>query len=140
LKSLKSLKDRVRKAADQIATAGVPGTIALDLSMAWNRDNRPIISKVQSQMYPLIAHTRARQFFDEHKENLYRWCSDAGVLGVVVFDFSLRLRPNDQWGMDGMTMWFPTTREDEPENPDYRIFHSNFSRGIPGVTNLDDEE
>lgn len=70
LKRLSQIKNRIRKAADQIKNANLPGIIALDLSFARNQGNRPIISQVESQLYLMIAHAKNNQFFGEHEQEI----------------------------------------------------------------------
>jgi hypothetical protein len=111
--------------------------IALDLSLAWNRNNTPIISRIQSQMHVMIAHAQSRQFFDEHARDIHRWVAGKGVLAVVVFDSWIRLRADDHWGLDGMTAWLPTTSDEEQAERDYRLFYGGFVRGVPNLTDLD---
>ena len=109
LKSLVQLRKHVRKAAQQIANTELPGVVALDLSLARNRQNLPIVSQIQSHLYVPVAHLAEQQFFDEHHQDIYRWVANAGVRAVLVFDFKVRLRPNQKWGLDGMMTWLNGT-------------------------------
>jgi hypothetical protein len=136
LKTLSQLKEHVRKGARQIANVQLPGIIALDFSLAWNRDNLPIVSQIHSQFYVMLTHTRGNQLFDDHHQNMYRWVANSGVLGIVIFDFRVRLRPDRQWGLDGMMNWLPTTHDDERANHDYKVFYNSFMKGVPNLTNL----
>ena len=140
IKSLAQVKHHIRKAANQIGKSQIPGVIALDLSLAWNRSNAPIISRIQSQMYLMILEAQGRQFFDKHHEDIYRWIAGKGVLAVVAFNFRIRLRQEDHWGLDGMTTWLSTTGGDEQAQPDYRKFYDGFWKGIPNVKDLEAED
>lgn len=72
LKNIEQVDERIWEAVDQFKRAKIPGVVALDLSFAWNRANRPMISQIQSQMYLMILHQRARQFFNERHDKLNR--------------------------------------------------------------------
>jgi hypothetical protein len=139
-RNIHQVEKHLRKGAKQISNQGIPGVIALDLSMAWNQENRPIISKLHSQMYPMIAQLRSHQFLDQHHQDIFSWVGGNGVLAVVIFDFSLRLRPNNQWGLDGMTTWLSSTGEDQGMVADYQLFYRNFVRGIPNLKDLSEHE
>ena len=136
MKTLSQLEEHVRKGAKQIANATLPGVIALDLSLARNRQNVPIVSQIQSQLYVPMAQLADQQFFDKHHEQISRWVSGKRVLAVLVFDFRLRLRSTEKWGLDGMMTWFQTTHDDEQANRDYGAFYGGFLKGVPNVTDL----
>jgi hypothetical protein len=118
----------------------MPGVIALDLSLAWNRSNAPIISRIQSQMHVMILGAQGRQFFDRHHEDIYRWIAGKGVLAVAAFNSRIRLRPDGDWGLDGMTTWLSTTGGDEQAERDYRKLYDGFWKGIPNVKDLEAED
>jgi len=137
LKSLSSVENHIRKGAKQIAKTKLPGVIALDLSLARNQQNLPIISKIQSQWYVPLAQLADQQFFDEYHQDIYRWVAEKGVLAVVVFDFRVRLHIDQHWGLEGMTCWLCTARDDEQANQNYKAFYAGFLRGIPNLADLD---
>lgn len=136
IKSAKRVKDHVEKAADQIEKSKNPGVIALELSVAWNRKNLPIVSRLQSQSHVLIAKAQGDQFFDEHAMDIFRLVNGKGVLAVVAFAFRIRLRPDNQWGLDGMTTWLSTAEDDQGKQK-YETIYRGFLAGIPNLTELD---
>lgn len=140
LKSLSGLGEHVAKGAEQIRKASVPGIVALDLTMARNQNNRPIVSRLQSQWYVPITQAKNDQFFDEHHADIYRWVAGSGVRAVLVFEFTLRLRPDGQWGHDGMMCWMPTTHDDVEAERDLRGFQTGFLKGTSNVEGLTREE
>lgn len=129
LKNIERVDERIWEAVKQFERARIPGVVALDLSFAWNRANRPMISQVQSQMCLMILHQRARQFFDERRSELTRILATTQVRAFVVFDFTLRLRPNQRWGLDGLTTWF----DPEVRDPQFRAFYGKFVPAILGM-------
>jgi hypothetical protein len=130
----------IRKAADQIKRAGLPGVVALDVSLARNPENQPIKSQVLSQMYVGRVLASNYQFFDEYHQDINRWVSGTGVRGVLVFDFAVRLRLDRQWGLDGMMSWLPTTHGDDQAEREYVAFCDGFLRGVPNLEDLTAEE
>ena len=135
LKSLSQFGKRVRQGINQVSRTKLPGIIAVDISLARDQNNAPIISPFESQMYRLIAPFAANQLFDKHHVDVFRWVRGTGVIAVVLFDFTVRVRPNDEWGLDGMVTWLCTTFDDEA-NRKYESFWDGFSRGIPNVRPL----
>ncbi len=136
VKSLDQLDRHIKKAADQIQGAGRPGIIAIELSLAWNPKNMPIISRLQSQMYVTISVLKATQLFDRYQTDIYRWVHDHGVLAVLVFEFSIRLRQDNQWGLDGMSAWLETTQGNEHAKADDRLFYDRFLAGVPNLEHI----
>ncbi len=138
IKSPEQIKRHIKKAADQIARSNLRGIIALELSLAWNRKNLPIISRLHSQMYVPISVAQARQLFDKYHEDIYRWVRGKGVLAVLVFDFRIRLRPENRWGLDGMSTWLDTTQDDEQGKLEYKLFYDGFLAGVPNLKHVDE--
>jgi hypothetical protein len=91
-------------------------------------------------MYVPICVLQGRQLFDKYHEDIYRWVRDQGVLAVLVFDFRIRLRPNNQWGLDGMSTWLDTTQDDEQAKRQYKLFYDRFLMGVPNLKHVDGEE
>ncbi len=136
IKSLDQLNRHIKKAADQILRAGRPGIIAIELSLAWNPRNMPIISRLQSQLYVTTSVLKATQLFDRHHTDIYRWVRGHGVLAVLVFEFSIRLREDNEWGLEGMSTWLETTEGDEHAKADYRLFCDRFLAGVPNLEHI----
>jgi hypothetical protein len=134
LKSFKSLKQHIRTAAEQIAKRKRPGVIALDFSLVWNRKNAPVLSLLQGQLLPVIMQTRARQFFDEHRQDIHRLVADRRVLAVLTFDFATRVLPDGKsWGHEGMMSWEKTTPDQDRADRELDTFYEEFMKGVPNV-------
>ena len=129
LKNIENVDRHIRKAVDQFARAQIPGVIALDLSFAWNRTNRPLISQIESQMYLMILNQRARQFFKDRADELNLIMATTQVRAFVVFDFAARLRPNQKWGLDGLATWF----DPEVQDPQFITFYDKFFQAVLGM-------
>ncbi len=136
IKSLTQFERRIGKAADQIQRIGRPGVIALELSLAWNPNNRPIISRLQSQMCVAIARLKATQLLGRYHKNIYERVNGYGVCAVVLYDSTIRLCQDNEWELDGMWTWLETTRGDEQAKSDYWLFYKSFLAGIPNLEHL----
>lgn len=83
LKSIKKLKARVRSASGQIVRARVPGIIFLDLELAINPDNAPLVGP---DLKTLENETIAwfERFWSQHKEQMVRWIDRHHVFGICL--------------------------------------------------------
>lgn len=135
LKSTKTrqLENNVRKGADQLRRQGLPGIIALELSLSRNQSNQPIISQIQSQMHLMIADAKNRQFREKYGAAIRRWVAGAGVRAVLVIETSFRVRPDRQWWHDGVLSWVPTALDDEEADPLFNAFYQGFLKGVPNL-------
>jgi hypothetical protein len=70
IKSMHQIGRHIKKAARQICRANRPGIIALELSLAWNPRNVPIISRFHSHMYLTISVMQGQQLFDRYHEDI----------------------------------------------------------------------
>jgi hypothetical protein len=142
LKSRKpsQLERRVRKGADQLKQQGLPGIVALELSLSRNQSNRPIISQIESQLYPMIADAKNRQFRDRHGDAIRRWVAGTGVRAVLVIETTLRLRPDRRWSLDGTLSDVPTTLDNEQPDPLFIAFYDGFLKGVPNLEDSGTEE
>ena len=129
LKNIENVDKRIHEAVDQFTRAKIPGVVALDLSFAWNRTNRVLVSQIESQMYLMVLHQRAHQFFEKRQDELNRILATTQVRAFVVFDFAARLRPNQQWGLDGLTSWF----NPEVQDPQFNSFYDKFFQAVLGM-------
>ena len=132
-RNISQLKKRLREGADQLMRQGLPGIVALDLSLSRNQSNQPIISQVQSQMYLMIADAKNRQFREKHGDDIRRCVAGTGVRALLVIDSTLRLRTDRQWWHDGMLSWVPTTLDDEQADPLFEAFYDRFLTGVPNL-------
>ena len=98
--------------------------IALDLSLAWNRKNAPVTSQLHSQLLVDVMRQRAWKLFNDHREDIYEWVADQGVLAVVAFDFATRVVPEQKSAAhEGLMTWFETTHEHEQAVRQFRAFN-----------------
>ncbi|MEZ6049169.1 MAG: hypothetical protein R3C11_27055 [Planctomycetaceae bacterium] len=64
LKTIRAFKENVKNAADQVRLAGIPGIVALDLTLAQNPANRHITSSLESQLFVQLSQARSSDFFE----------------------------------------------------------------------------
>ena len=132
LKTIAALDENIRDAAEQIRRAGIPGIIALDLTLAQNPTNRRITSSVESQLFVNLSHAKNNDLFNRNCDSIRRQVAGKGVLSVWVFESTLRLMEDRTWSHDCSSFWFDTTK-DGMEDRLLDQFKSRFLRGVPNL-------
>jgi hypothetical protein len=127
------LKKHIVKAATQLRDQGLPGIIALELTLRRNPTNRAVTSSLESQMYFMISGAKNRQFREEYGERIREWVKGSDVKAVMVLESTLRLLPSRQWWHDGMLSWVPVSFDDDHEDPLFEAFYKQFLDGVPSL-------
>jgi hypothetical protein len=115
-------RGRINKAARQIKKAGLPGIIALDMSIAWNKKNIPITSQLQNRVYNQMFDVEAAKFLAKHVPWLGKNGISDKVLGIVIFKFSVHV-VDGKWSPRRNAMW----HEFRKSGPD-SLFNRFFER------------
>ena len=132
LKTIGALDENVKDAANQIRRAGIPGIMALDLTLAQNPTNRRITSSLESQLYVHLSHRKYNHLFDKNAERIRQLVAGKGVLAVWVFESTLRLMKDRTWSHDCWSFWFGTTKN-EKEDRLLGQFQAGFLSGEPNL-------
>lgn len=129
IKSENSAKAQIKKAIDQLIRGKRPGVVAVDMSLAWNEQNRPIMGSIHNAIFNMKLDAQTRQFFDRHKLWIEDRCTGKGVLAVVVFNFMIRLI-EDKWCPHRHATWcdLPQTQD---ESRVYESFKTRFCSVTP---------
>lgn len=133
LTSPRGLKDHVKKGADQIQRAGVPGIVALDLTIARNRKNVPMISPLWNQHRHFLRDAKNRQFHERYSADFIELGVKTGMLAVLTIEFTLRVSPEQKWALEGAMFWLPTTGGEKHAEQQFCRFQSGFLGGMPNV-------
>ena len=137
VKNVARLAKHVRKAGDQIQKAGFPGIIALDTTVALNRDNDRINTPIpDDEFWSLYRHALNRSIRGIH-DTIMECVRGKSVCGIVFHDQQVRYQSNDEWSLCGMTMRLRTAREDHHANRLFSIFEDRYLTGPPDMKYLD---
>jgi hypothetical protein len=136
VKNLANLEEHVRKAADQIHKAGLPGIIALDTSTALNRENERIWAPIPDKEYGRLYKEAMRQFTAEYHDRIQDWVRRKRVRGLVIHDQQVRLPPSGHWGLEGMTEFVCTARENQRRRREFATFEKQYVKGLPNLRHL----
>jgi len=128
IKSENNAKERIRKAIEQIIKAKRPGVVAVDMSLAWNEHNCPIIEPIHNALLDMKLEAQGRQFFHRHKAWIEERCIGKGILALLVFNFVMRLREG-KWRPHRHAVWF-----DLPQTQKESRLYESFKRKFCSVT------
>lgn len=136
IKKVTKLEKHVRKAADQIKKARLPGIIAIDTCVALNRDNERITAQIPDEQFGPLYKQPLKHFMDDFHDNIQDWVRGKGVRGLVIHDQQVRFQPNGEWSLVGMTMCVNTARENHRHNREFDMFQERYTTGLPNVEHL----
>lgn len=109
VKGYKKLLGRVAEAAMQILEAGIPGIIAIDLTIPRTKDIKLTTSRLLDGIHEMEADQRKERYFQEHENQLLDCVKGTGTLAVLVFE-SVVKRPQYKDREHIVTrLWFHTT-------------------------------
>jgi hypothetical protein len=136
IKNHSNLKDRVRKAAEQIQHSQLPGFIAIDTSVALNRENERISVPMLDEIFMRIHKKALNEFIRHYHDDIQRWVRAKGVRGIILHDQQVRYLEGDAWCTSGMTLWLETIRFNARMSKEYAIFEQKYKLGIPNVEDV----
>jgi hypothetical protein len=128
VKCVRQASKRINAAARQIEKSGIPGIIVLDMAIAWNPKNVPMISPLWNQMFDHICDLRCQDFFDKRRDLIIEHGMGKGVVGVVAFDF--RTRYVGHWHQHRTADWFDMEGPAD-ERQLFQSFYDGFCAVIP---------
>jgi len=86
IKNLKRFEGRVRAAMEQAVRAGTPGAALIDLTIALNRANAPVISNESDAQYGTRTKARLSAVAYEHSKKLVEWAKGTTVRGIILLN------------------------------------------------------
>jgi hypothetical protein len=136
-RTVSGLEKHVKKAAKQLKDQGLPGIIALELTLRRNPMNRGVTSNLESQMYFMTSEAKNRQFREEYGEQIRNWAYGSGVKAVMVLESSFRVLPDRGWWHDAMLSWVPVGLDDNHDDALFEAFYRRFLEGVPNLAKSD---
>jgi hypothetical protein len=133
LKNIQNLQQRIRKAVKQIQCSGLPGLILLDLSLAFNPENRRI-RQMPDAVFWSEYDKNFRATWHDYQPKVQEIMARGGdVLGIVVHDYHIRQQDND-WQLAGMTIRIPTEARSAKQQQDFDTLSILYVYGLPNQT------
>jgi hypothetical protein len=136
IKNTTKLEKHIRKAADQIKIAKLPGIITLDTCIALNPHNERVTTPIPDEQFGPLYSKAIKRFIDNHCNNFRNWVRGRGARGIVIHDQQVRFRPNGEWALEGMTMFVNFASKNNRRKRDFAIFAKQYKTGLPNVTHL----
>jgi len=136
LKTRKTIRDRISRAANQIERARLPGIIALDCTQALNPRNSRVILESPERSFALSWFERLQNFVATFHNDAQKWVRGNGVLGMVVQDHLILQTQEKEWGLRTMHCWVDTTRSNQRRGRQYNEFRIAYGKGLPNLGKL----
>ena len=133
IKNVAKLEQNVRKAAKQIQGVGVRGFIALDTSVALNRENERITTPIPDKQFGLLYRDALNEFIHQYHDRIQQWVRGKGVRGILFHDHQVRFCEDGVWSLVGMTMKLNTARHNQCRNREFHAFASRYEKGLPNL-------
>ena len=139
LKSKKptQIKSKICQGALQLGKSGLPGIVALELTISRNHRNVPMISQIQNQLYPMIAQAKGRSFTDEFGATIHACSVGTGLTAVLVNEFTFRYSHSNGWHHDGLSHWVAIKSATGEVDQLFSKFYDCFLGGFPKLVDLD---
>jgi hypothetical protein len=125
-----SLKDNVRKAADQIEKSGLPGIIIADISQSLNSTNWRVPQEMSDARFDSAWNARVRSFQSAYEGQLLDWTEGKGVLGVIVIDSILRSHVTRGWTFELFAFSMHLCPFNARRRRLFKSFDSQFQRAV----------
>ena len=133
VKSTGNLGKCIKKAADQIEKAGIPGIVALETSLLFNQGNVRIDLPIPDADFgPRYAHA-LREHIRMYHDKIQEWVRGKGVRGIVFHDQQVCFEPSGEWSLVGMTMALPTAQTNQRRNREFKDFEKSYWKGLPNL-------
>lgn len=129
VKSESQIEKHIRKAARQIEGTGIPGHIAIDVSLVFNRENEHLIGVGDAELTRVHRVTRKR-FGDDYFQRIKGWMRGRDIRSVILIDHLVRQHPVDGWGFDSLAYFIPLSPDNQRRHRDFEKFRSQFVSGL----------
>ena len=133
VKSMSNLEKLVRKAGDQVLNSGLCGIVALDLSLALDRDNVRIDAPMSPTTFRDLYSADVDQFVQKYQPRMQEWVRGKGVRGVECHDHKVRHVQGGQWALESFTFAICTARDNQRRRREFHLFNSSYQGALPNV-------
>lgn len=130
-KSIDNFEKHVRKAAKQIEQSRKPGVLVMDVSLAVNRDNQPILQPVSDEDFAMAHKKATKAIFDDYFRRFKDWIGGREVRGVVLVQHWLRQTLQDGWGCDTCWSFASLSPDNQRRHRQFEAFRKGFEAGFP---------
>jgi hypothetical protein len=128
LKSINSMRSRLKGATKQIKRSQLPGIVAVDASVALNPKNEALVVPDPQNFGRDHYNPFWQQYTHYHFDDLRKWISGGDVRGILFQDHHLI----KDWGLASMTFQFPGSHHES----EFFAFANAYAKGLPNLTGL----
>lgn len=138
LKNAGNIDSRVKKAIEQIGRSGLPGVIALDVSVALNRDNLRITECLPHENFGQLLQDEIGRFREKHALEIMGRVGSVPAIGVLFMYHQVRMWTPTEWGLDTMTCPLGLIGDTAKGDKEFRMLWESFKTGLPGLRDLNE--
>ena len=130
VKSEAQFEKRFRNAASQVDNAGVKGFIVMDMSIAFNAENAPLVSDDNIREMQVAHRVKMKAFVDALHASMKEWLRGREVRGLLIIDHIIKHEPaRKDWPLETFNYFVPFTQHNQRRHREFNAFQEKYSRG-----------
>jgi hypothetical protein len=130
LKNIERLEERFKSARDQIDKARLPGIVALELSVAWNRQNVRLPVSGHEDEFAALFSQSLKKFADDNIETLRRLSRGSDVRGVIIHTTHIWDAKDGDTCAIGFSYGIPTVQFNRRREMEFYRFKARYDLGL----------
>ena len=134
LKADSQFEKRFREGTRQIERSGIPGYIAIDITLAFHPANTPIVD-VSDKKVTLAFELARSAFVDEYYKRMKVWLRGRDVRGLVLLDHLFIFRSPSHWELSTFTFFVNFSPDNDGRTTEFETFQRAYMRGLSSPAN-----
>jgi hypothetical protein len=123
-------KQRMREAAEQIGTSGVPGVIVTDISQSLNSTNWRVPLEFSDPGFDSAWTANMSRVTARFAAPLIDWTRGKNVRGVILLNHILRYTPTQVWRMELLGASIPLSPSNQRRRREFELFDTKFQQAL----------
>jgi hypothetical protein len=133
LKNADKIEQRFRNAADQIERAQLPGFVALDLTVAFNRDNVPLVTNASARELRAAHRRTCNDFRHQYHDKMKGWIRGREVRGVILVEHRLHFQGGQDWFLETFNGEGSFSSDNQRRQREFDAFVKYYKQGLPNL-------
>jgi len=129
IKSLSSLENRIRDAANQVYRSKMTGIVAADVTLAANPEDQPLDLVVPERQLAQASRKRNDKFVLDHLEELAEWVRHKWVSGIIFTFHDLYAQSSSSYAMSTSTAAVALS-DNQRRKREFLVFFDQFKTGL----------
>jgi hypothetical protein len=130
-KGMQTFEDNFRKAVEQIEKSSRIGVIVMDMSLAFNPDNKPLIGSFTAEVRE-AKRWRALEFLDRWSEKMKAWVGTRQIRAFLIIEhIPTWLQSDGHWSLATLTDAIHFSSYNQRRHREFTVLWDAFQRGLP---------